>query len=795
MNRIIRVLIFSVILQLFGIASGYPNVLKSNDGFDVLRLNYLNQLTGNKANLADSLVIKRLKTADDAIHVFYSQLNREKEREYLWNDENCQDGHISPFRPLSCTTPLSRLSAMAVAYATKGSGYYRDRQMKKDVLEGLEWMYEHKWSPKHPAYGNWWDWVVGMPFSVENILVAMYDEFTPVMRSKYIEALDYYTPDVTYEGASTGANKVWQCFSMALRGIIAHDNAKIQMGIDGLQTEFKIVRTHDGFYEDGSFVQHQWHPYTGGYGASFLGEMARITMLLQGSKWELPSVYTEMLCHWIENAYMPLIFNGVMMDMVRGREIAREAMSDQAAGQAILLSAYNIVKYADKSVQERLLPRIRYELTADMACDFLALRCPTWQLTEMRAFLQNGESAARAPEPYHKQFSAMDRVVHRGRGFALGLAMSSNRIENYETLDRENMKSWHTGDGMTYLYTTGQPLYSDGFWATVDYYRLPGITVDAEQMHEAQSLVFGEGLLYPDGYKSLEKWVGGASLEGKYGMVGMSFRDEKSSLRAKKTWFMVGDEIAALGTGINSTDNRRIETIIDNRKISGEAHITMDGNEMLSENGSHSVKKASWAHFGTSLEGAEVGYYFPEKSDIQLMRETRQGSWKEISFYGNPQMLSRDYFTLWTSHGKNPENAGYTYVLLPCKNVQETKEYAARPNIKILANTPYVQAVQALKERVTGWNFWEAATTPVAGVSVDAPASVIIRETEDELFVGVSDPTQSNNRITVTVHQPVKAVAESNDAMIALTLKPELTLLVDVTGALGSTKTIRLKKK
>ena len=52
----------------------------------------------------------------------------------------------------------------------------------------------------------------------------------------------------------------------------------------------------------------------------------------------------------------------------------------------------------------------------------------------------------------HKLFAAMDRAVHTTPQFAVGLAMSSARIENYETINGENLKGWYIGDGMTYLY-------------------------------------------------------------------------------------------------------------------------------------------------------------------------------------------------------------------------------------------------------------------------------------------------------------------------------------------------------
>ena len=72
----------------------------------------------------------------------------------------------------------------------------------------------------------------------------------------------------------------------------------------------------------------------------------------------------------------------------------------------------------------------------------------------------------------------MDRAVHTTPQFAVGLAMSSARIENYETINGENLKGWYIGDGMTYLYDNDLRQYSESFWATVNPYRMAGTTVD-----------------------------------------------------------------------------------------------------------------------------------------------------------------------------------------------------------------------------------------------------------------------------------------------------------------------------
>ncbi len=761
--------------------------------YDELRIRYFNQLTGQQSNLQDSVVRKRLQAMDAGVKQAWESLNKSADRTYLWDDRDAQDDTISPFRPASITTPIGRLSSMAVAWATPGSDYYHNDSLKTDVIEGMEWIYAHKWSPKYPMYGNWWDWIIGMPYSVNNLLVALYDELTPEQRAKYIEALDYYAPGVTFEGASTGANKIWQCYSMALRGILAHDPDKIEMGIQGIDTEFKYVDTHDGFYRDGSFLQHQWHPYTGGYGAGMLSDMVRVIQLVDGSPWAVDPSHVQMIGEWVENAYLPLIYQGAMMDLVRGREIARQAASDRSTGHRILMSAYNVAKLSPQEVQDRILARVKYEILSDHQRDFVTNDVPTWQLDEVRAFLADDRIPAQAPAPYLKQFPMMDRVMYVRPGFAFALAMSSSRIENYESIDTENMMAWHTGDGMTYFYNGDQAQYTDQFWSTVDWYRLPGTTVD-QKRHEVKSLPFGEGVLYADGYKSPHSWVGGSSIEGLYGISGMWFQDGKSTLQAKKSWFFVGDQVVCLGTGVTSQDNLPVETIVDNRKLAGQTTVVASDGQKLDKNGALTLENPSWVQCQTAMPGTAVGYYFPQPEKVQVLRESRTGSWRAFTKYGDPTPVTRDYVTLWVDHGQNPQGDTYAYVVLPGLSAEQTQAYAESPNVKVLSNTPSVQAVRAEAEGVTGINFWEAGTLAEAGVSVDAPASVTLREDESRLVVGLSDPTMLHeDAITLQIAQTVKGALGENPQVKVLSLSP-LKLQVNVSGGMGATFEVAFEK-
>ncbi len=756
--------------------------------FDQLRLRYRETLLSANVDPTDSLLNARTRAADESVQKAWATMNRDSGRAYLWEDSYKRFAEAQ-----SLSMDYGRLQGMAQAYCTPGSTYYQDKALLADAIAGLDWMFANRYNPRTPLYHNWWEWVIGVPMSLNNTLVLLYDELTPSQRTDYLSAMDYYAPNVTFEGASTGANKIWQCGNMALRGIIAQRPEQVQMAVEGLSTEFVYVTSKDGFYRDGSFVQHQWHPYNGGYGCSMLAHLSNMIPLVQGSPWEVPKEYQEMLFDWIHQGYEPLLYRGAMMDMVRGREVSRKGNGDRSSGHSVLVSLLKLSKAAPAGERAHLRSVVKAHMLADTARSLL-LDMPTFLLGEARSLLSDPEVAPEELHTLNKIYSSMDRAVHVRPGFALGLAMSSSRIENYETINGENLKAWYSGDGMMYLYDNDLNQYTQDFWPTVDAYRMPGTTVDTRP-RKAETLPFAEGLLYADGYKSPESWVGGASLDGLYGMAGMHLKAFESPLEARKSWFMAGDEIVCLGAGITSSDSRGVETIVENRKLNAPCryNIDIEGLPVLSEKGNLGPVSPAWVHFEGTDEGTSMGYYFPERGPLNLLRETRTGSWYEISQpYGDKTPIQKDYFTMWFDHGRNPSGATYAYVLLPGANLGRTKDYASEPGVNILSNTPALQAVHHAAEGLTGANFW--APGALENLSVDAPASVLLRETEKELTVGLSDPTQLHaGTITLETGRTVSAVLSENPKVEVLSLAP-LRLRFSVSETLGQTLSVKFTK-
>ncbi|MEV4806597.1 polysaccharide lyase family 8 super-sandwich domain-containing protein [Nonomuraea sp. NPDC049421] len=90
----------------------------------------------------------------------------------------------------------------------------------------------------------------------------------------------------------------------------------------------------DGFYRDGSFVQHGCVAYTGSYGLSMLIAVSETIALLHGSPWAITDPGRRVVLGAVERSFAPFVHDGRLMDTVRGRAGTRQAFSDEVAGHA-----------------------------------------------------------------------------------------------------------------------------------------------------------------------------------------------------------------------------------------------------------------------------------------------------------------------------------------------------------------------------------------------------------------------------------------------------------------------------
>ena len=61
-------------------------------------------------------------------------------------------------------------------------------------------------------------------------------------------------------------------------------------------------------------------------------------------------------------------------------------------------------------------------------------------------------------------------------------------------------------------------------------------------------------------------FVGATSIDNQFGTVAMDFTNWNDTLSAKKSWFILGDRVVFLGSGVKDTSGKEVYTVVENRK-------------------------------------------------------------------------------------------------------------------------------------------------------------------------------------------------------------------------------------
>lgn len=753
----------------------------ATDPFDALRATWTAMLTGGAIDPNDPAFAPALTTLGASATGSWNTLAPDTVAGSLW-----------PTLPLSSsanmTASFKQVTAMATAYATPGttaadgSGrtLYGNAALGSAVVGALDFLVAHAYTPTATETGNWWDWEIGSSKLLLNAALLVQPLLSAAQIASYTAAVDHFVPDPammrqgTARTAATGANLVDLCQVVTTRGILGRSGERIATAVSALSGVFPYVATGDGLHADGSFVQHTSVAYTGTYGVVLLLGLAGLFQVLDGSTWAVTDSAAANIYGSVTGAFAPWVWNGLCLDAVRGRAVSRIQESDLYDGGLTVQAVLQLALSAPAAQRATFNGIAKGWITADngYAPYFGTAALPA--IVNAEPVLADAGVPATAEADGLALFPGMDRVVHRRPGWAYAVAMSSARTARYESMNGENLKGWHTGDGMGYLYLTGDLAhFTDGFWPTADPYRLPGTTVDTLALADAA----GTGTL------STATWAGGAATPGGYGCAGMDFRQFGSSLTARKSWFLLDDCVFALGAAITGGSGADVVTTVEHRNLhtDGGNPLTVDGTLQPGTAGwSASLPVTGWAH----LDGVG-GYLFPGGATVQAARTDRTGSWSAINTGGPTTAITRPYLSLGLDHGTAPAGASYAYALLPGFTAARTAARAGQPTVTVLANTGAVQAVRCDRLGLTAANFFAAGSA--GGLTVSGPCTVVVQQTGNRVDIAVSDPTQLGAAVTVQLNRGGTPLS-ADPAVTATGTSAQLTMAVDLTGTAGTTR-------
>ena len=769
-NKLLYTLVFTIII--IGLMFAYSSAAASADEYDTLRERYDHMLTGGTGyDTQDSNIATLISNITSEAQGYWDTMQTANPRSFIWSDLASASSSANIY------WSYSRLEVMARAYRTYGSGLEGNTTLRDDIINALDWLYTNRYNESSSQFGNWYHWEIGIPMELNDITVLLYDELTSTQVNNYMNAIFHQTPSVDM----TGFNRIAKASVVAVSGIISKNSTKIANARNGLSPVLNYVTSGDGFYEDGSFIQHGKHPYNGGYGVGGFLLTSNVMYLLSDSTWEVTDPNKDHIFEWAYNAYEPLIFNGSIMPSVIGRNIAAYTTNDHLAAHSAMTAILRLSQFAPATDADAFKAMVKHWLQTDTYSSYLENTAVSIELIQYSNDILNDSNIIPRALSIYKQYLSMDRVVQKRPDYAFGVSMHSSRIYNYESLNIMNTRGWLSANGMTYLFNSDLSQYSDVYWPTVDQYRYAGIT----------SL---RNISIPPDKTSDQSWVGGTNILDLYGVTGMQLHPYGQNLYAKKSWFMFDDEIVALGADINSTDHVEVDTVVENRRInsSGDNVLTVDGTtKSTSLSWQETMTDVNWIHLEGNVPGSDIGYYYPGgTTDVVGKREARTNSWDDIDNRRDSATpttdYTRNYLSLWIEHGVNPTDSTYSYVLLPGKTSPQVSSYAASPDVLILENSGEAQAVKETNLNIIGVNFWKDETKTVDIITSNKKAAVMTRETANDIEVSVADPTQLNTgHISIEINKAASSVIVSDSRVIVTQLNPTIKFSVNVNGASG----------
>ncbi|GAA2209647.1 polysaccharide lyase 8 family protein [Nonomuraea monospora] len=682
------------------------------------------------------------------------------------------------------------LYEIALATRAPGSALLDDATAQQRVADGLRWLHERYFGDQSAGYyGNWHNWEIGIPTHVSRTLVLLPEGLRGDLTATYLTSMDAYlrsgkNGDVDLDSRfHTGANLADITANRILQGALTADDARVTKAIADQATVFATIDPYrlqhgvtDGYYRDGSFIQHHSVAYTGSYGRILLTRVVQTLKMLEGvaagGAQDLPGV----VYRWIADGFAPLIFEGWMMEIVKGRAVSRTSSGYTDIG--VVIEA--IADLADHV--EDALPLRKY-LKFLPAADTASFVSPV-SIARYAAIRADTTVPAADLNPAERcvAFNAMDRTVHRRPGYAFALARSSERISKYEYMNGENLMPWFQGDGAYYLYLAGEDqreAFGVDYYTAVSPYRLAGVTAPVEERRTVPDLYGrfwyenpGHPLNFTSSSESQNTYVyfpragnafsGGATL-GAYGVAGMVQSDDAAytakqagllpddfvayrNARATKSWFMFDDEIVVLAAGVSGQGGRDVVTTVDSRIAAPADAVTLTGERWDGQAWQPGTSAPRWLRYANGTRGTAVGYAFLTSQPVTAGLETVTRSRRAVRTSNPDTPITKNVFTAAIG------TSAFAYALVPNATEADLRAYRGGP-LTVLANDRHVQAVKHKALGIVACNvFADGPPRPVERLLVDGPASVLVRSAGGRTTVALSDPTMKRERVSVVVH-------------------------------------------
>lgn len=688
---------------------------------------------------------KKFEATENEAEKLLKEMKTESDRKYLWESSKDLDT-----KSADMTRTYRNIEKISEAMKHKNTKLKTDENKTK-VKDALEWLHKNTYG-KEPDKKvadltsnfknktsrntnlNWWDYEIGTPRALTNTLILLQEDFTDEEKKKYTAPIKTFAPDsdkilssVGKSEPAKGGNLVDISKVKLLESIIEEDKDMMKKSIDSFNTVFTYAQNsatgkeRNGFYKDGSYIDHQDVPYTGAYGVVLLEGISQMMPMIKETPFNDSNQNDTTLKSWIDDGFMPLIYKGEMMDLSRGRAISRENETSHSASATVMKSLLRLSDTMDKSTKAKYKKIVKTSVESDSSYKQTDYLSSYSDISKMKSLMEDSTISTNGLTQQLKIYNDMDRVTYHNKGldFAFGLSMTSKNVARYESINGENLKGWHTGAGMSYLYNSDVKHYRDNFWATADMKRLAGTTtLDNEEPKST------------DVKKSSKTFVGGTKFDDQHASIGMDFENQDKTLTAKKSYFILNDKIVFLGTGIKSTDSSKNPvTTIENRKANDYKLYKDDTQTTNSDN----QETNSLFLESTNSTQNNIGYHFLNESKITVKKESHTGKWSDINKSQKDIQKTDEYYEVTQKHSNT--DSKYAYVLYPGLSKDVFKSKASK--VTVVKQEDDFHVVKDNESVWAGINYSDSAKTFEINntkVEVKAKGMFILTKKDDNTY-------------------------------------------------------------
>ena len=601
---------------------------------------------------------------------------------------------------------VANLLEITKAYQTLGTHFYQQKEVSNKIHLSLDY-----WLENDLICPNWWYPEIGIPKILNPILLLMEPELSEQQLLKAMPILK------RSEIGRTGQNKVWQSGNVLYTSLLERDIEMVKKAAASIKEEL-VVSSGEGVQVDGSYHQHGPQLQFGNYGLSYVSDMIQWITILRKTPFAFDEDKVSILRNYMLDGQQWVTWKNQYDISASGRQLFPNSIEEKAKG----------ISHSFEKM-EKLDPQ--YASEYQTANNYKSL-------SGNKHFWRSDFQVKRSPECY------------------FSVKMNSNRVIGAESCNSENVQGFYMGDGVTFLYQSGDEYRNIfPFW---DWKKIPGTTI--QQDDEVLPV------LTASGYRIESDFVGGVS-NGEIGIAAMSYI--RNGLRAHKSWFMLDELIVCLGAGINSNTDLTTTTSVNQSYLQGDVIVKSQSNVYKAES-KQDLENPTWVLHDN------IGYYFPKGGSLKLEASEVEGAWHWVAMRYPEEIIKADIFKLWFDHGRRPKDETYNYVLVP--NASKTKLEEMESQFPFnFTNRKNRQEVASIDGSFVGVVFYEQGKSDVlGGIEVDNPCLVLMKRNGDNLELSVSDPTQQLKELNLIIQGEYKgdfATNVSGKTMVKVVLPDE----------------------